>query len=102
MNFAGNRTPSQNKKVFVIAAIAAVAVAAAIGVVLFLRSRGVNIPFLPPVAEEAVTEGLGSEALQKSRNPVRGELPDNPFAGETNPFEGGTNAVQKSYDNPLK
>lgn len=101
MNFAGNRTPSQNKKFFVIAAIAA-AVAVAIGVVLFLRSRGVSIPFLPPVAEEAVTEGLGSEALQKSRNPVRGELPDNPFAGETNPFEGGTNAVEKSYDNPLK
>lgn len=103
MNFAGNRTPSQNKKFFVIAAIAAVAVVAVIGVVLFLRSRGVTIPFFSaPQAQEETTEGLGSALFEQANNPVKGELPGNPFEGETNPFEGGTNAVEKLYDNPLK
>ena len=101
MNFAGNRTPGRSKKL--VAAIAVVAVAGAIGVVLFLRSRGVTIPFFPtPQVQEETTEGLGSASFEKANNPVKGELPDNPFAGETNPFEGGTNAVEKSYDNPLK
>lgn len=103
MNFAGNRTPSQNKKVFAIVAIAAIALLGAIGVVLFLRSRGVTIPFFPaPQAQEETTEGLGSASFEKANNPVKGALPGNPFEGETNPFEGGTNAVEKSYDNPLK
>lgn len=90
-----------NKKLLVVVVIISV-LGIVVGTVLFLRSRGINIPFLPPVTEEEVVEGLGSEALQKSKNPIRGELPGNPFEGETNPFEGGTNAVEKSYDNPLE
>lgn len=74
-----------------------------VAVVLFLRRSGVKVPFLfPPLAVEEVTEGLGSAALEKSKNPLKNELPGNPFEGETNPFEGGTNPIEKSYNNPLR
>jgi len=88
-----------NKKFLLIAALI---LAVSIGAVLFLRSRGVKIPFFPPLSVEKITEGLGSAALEKSKNPLKNELPDNPFIVETNPFLGGTNAIEKSYSNPLK
>lgn len=92
-----------NKKFLVIVVAVLLFLATAAGVMLFLRGRGVKIPFLPArEAQEETTEGLGSASFEKANNPVKGELPDNPFETESNPFEGGTNPVEKSYNNPLK
>lgn len=74
-----------------------------IAAVLILRGRGIKIPFLSaPVAEEETTGGLGSASFEKANNPIKGNLPGNPFEGETNPFKGGINPIEKSYNNPLK
>lgn len=92
-----------NKKFLVIVAAVLLVLTAAAGVVLFLRGRGVKLPFLPArEAQEETTDGLGGASFEKANNPVKGELPSNPFETESNPFEGGTNPVEKSYSNPLK
>ena len=57
----------------------------------FYYSRGGKIPFIGQEEKEAaveVKEGLGAKALEKTNNPLSGELPEtNPFNVNTNPFK---------------
>lgn len=52
---------------------------------------GGKIPFTTQQEKEAIVEvkdGLGAEALKKTKNPLSGKLPEtNPFQVNTNPFK---------------
>lgn len=83
-------------KTIIIAVIIVLVIVAGIGF-WFLSQKKAGGPGVE------VGDGLGAEALNKTKNPLANELPEtNPFGVNTNPFEEQINPFNKLYQNPFK
>ncbi len=82
-----------------------IAVLVIAGAVFWLRKRKAQEPakLVPVSVKQPEQGGLGTEVFNKTKNPLKGELPKtNPFQVKSNPFAKQKNPLDAIYKNPFK